>query len=126
MPAPIVPENPVYPATVVTAGGQRLLLEYTDVEVEWDSGENRLKSNKPGWWLINYPLSEVKGLEDPALVFGQETAPKNWYFREAGNAAPEPPEPTGPAPFAPLPDPDLIVDGASESASDENGTAAHR
>ena len=119
---------------VVTAGGQRLLLNYFDstssptlgtpVTVTYDPKIDQLVSNKPGWWIINYPLDQIIGLPDinnpcgltdqqikdtvAADLFGAgQTAAtvQNWYIMtpvdSAHPLAPEPNSPTGPAPITP-------------------------
>jgi hypothetical protein len=126
--------------SVVTAGGQRLLLSYfnsggggtlgTPVTVTYDARTDQLVSNKPGWWIINYPLDQIIGLpniDSPASVnnptglsdaqiqnqvaadlfgLGKTAADvSNWYILTPVDAkhplAPEPNAPTGPAPITP-------------------------
>ncbi len=78
--------DPVMQPTVVTAGGQRLLLTYfndtvdtstnsgvitaattsgplgSPVAVTYNPQTDQLVSNKPGWWIINFPLDQIQGL----------------------------------------------------------------
>ena len=56
-----IPDMPPLVPTVITAGGQRLLLGHTDVEVSYDG--RQLVVNRPEWWVINYPLTRIRGLE---------------------------------------------------------------
>ncbi len=67
--------------TVVTAGGQRLQLSYFDntlenqITVTYNPSTDTLVSNKPGWWIINYPLDEIQGLpniNDPCGMTDQQ------------------------------------------------------
>ena len=129
-----VADLPVMQPSVVTAGGQRLLLSYfnnngntpgDDVTVTYDARTDQLISNKPGWWVINYPLDQIVGLPNinshpagmtdaqiqdqvAADLFGRGTtasAVRNWYILTPVDAkhplATEPGAPTGPAPIAP-------------------------
>ena len=91
-----------------------------EVQVSFDSTTDTLVCNKPGWYVENFPLAQVAGLQnlsgyssDPAdtvakFIFGSnETAAdvKNWYIMtpvDAAHPAPaEPAAPTGPAPITP-------------------------
>ncbi|TWU33255.1 hypothetical protein [Novipirellula artificiosorum] len=63
LPAPKVPGQPKRPATVITCGGQHLLLEHTDLTVTFDSQRKTLATNRPGWWVINHPLKGINGLQ---------------------------------------------------------------
>ncbi|MDP6360605.1 MAG: DUF1565 domain-containing protein, partial [Planctomycetota bacterium] len=130
-----IPEPPAQPPLVVTSGGQRLLLGHTDAVVIWeagDGGQKTLKSNRPGWWLINYPLDRIKGLERKTedeiagILFGRTRKKiKNWYFKTPGKAVAEPSKPRGPAPIAISDKPDLIVHAGHPKAADSNlGTQA--
>ena len=132
LPEPRIPESPLYPSSVVTAGGQRLLLSYTDVVVSYNARARRLETNHPGWWIINYPLGRIRGLEGKSedaiaqLLFGKPAAEvRNWYVQTPGTPTAEPPQPDGPAPIVPTPNPRWVVNGALPAASDDNpGTAA--
>ncbi len=122
-----IPEQPPFPPTVITAGGQRLLLGHTDVALHWDEAEGRLESNRPGWWVINYPLDRIRGFGDggaeaaAAALFGERAGEtRNWYHKTLGEPAPEPPAPTGPAPIELTPAPDLVVDARHPEASMDN------
>jgi hypothetical protein len=127
-----VPELPPLVPTVITAGGQRRLLSDTDVEVRYDAGRKSLVVNRPDWWIINYPLTRIKGLEHQSadeiarLLFGKPIhMVRNWYVKTPGKAAPEPPAPTGPAPIDRTPNPSLSVNNQHPQANDSNaGTAA--
>ena len=63
---------PPLPPTVITAGGQRLLLSYfnndnnptNDVKVSFDFTTDKLVCNHAGWWVENYPLNQIQGLEN--------------------------------------------------------------
>ena len=60
---------------MITAGGQRLLLNYfnnaynaadnpsAEVQVSFDSTTDQLVCNKPGWWVENFPLTQINGLQ---------------------------------------------------------------
>ena len=126
LPDPVVPPSPKLPPTVVTAGGQRLLLEHTDARLMFDAKTQTLTTNRPGWWLINYPLDRISGLGEAdqgqiaIKLFGKPTDQiANWYFRAPG-LSPEPTAPRGPAPFTPSKNPDWIVNPNNPAASDDN------
>ncbi len=134
MPVPAIPDNPPLPAMVITEAGQKLLLEHTDLAVRWNAERRALETNRPGWWVVNFPLERVIGLEDQTpdristAIFGRPVAEvKNWYLRTppslAAPAAAEPPVPTGPAPFRPHARPTWIVDQAHRDARDEGERA---
>jgi hypothetical protein len=102
-------------------------LSATDVRVRFDRAEGRLAVSRPGWWVINYPLERIEGLDGKTpndisqLLFGKPpTAVKNWYVRTPGEPVAEPAEPTGPAPIVPTAPASLVVDGEKFDASDEN------
>lgn len=128
LPEAIVPEMPAFPAVVITAGGQRLLLEHTDARIEYNAATGLFESNKPGWWFINYPVERIDNL--PAVSTWQEWITmetgrpaeevKNWYFHAKGDVPPEPAAPTGPAPIIPTPNPTRVVNQEHPQASDEN------
>ena len=122
MPADASTSNVVTPPlapTVITAGGQRLLLSYFNdgpdptepVTVSFDFTTDKLVCNHPGWWVENYPLDQIGGLENltedqaAQLLFGVASAAdvKNWYVMTPVDAThpapPEPAAPTGPAPI---------------------------
>ena len=137
LPEPKVPENPPVAPTVITAGGQRLLLSATDVEVRYApqgglAGAQALVVNRPGWWVINFPLQRIGGLEGKSadeiarLLFGKQAAEvRNWYVKTPGEPATEPEAPVGPAPIEPTPQPTIIVDQRDQNADDKNpGTKA--
>ena len=111
--------------TVITAGGQRLLLNYfnnaynaahnpaAEVQVSFDSTTDSLVCNKPGWYVENFPLTQINGLHGDSantvsqFIFGDSNANdvQNWYIMtpvDATHPAPaEPAAPTGPAPITP-------------------------
>ena len=132
LPALRVPDNPILTPTVITAGGQRLLLSQADVEVAYRptgdrTGARALLVNRPGWWAINYPLTRIKGLEGKSadeisrLLFGKPASEiRNWYVKTPGEPAPEPPEPTGPAPIEQTPNPTIVVSNRHPKANDKN------
>ena len=106
-PALQVAEMPALVPTVISAGGQRLLLSDTDVEVCYDSASKSLVVNPPGWWVINYPFTRIQGLEGKSadqisqLLFGAAREVRNWYVKtpEESELVPEPAAPTQPAPI---------------------------
>ncbi len=111
-----IPDAPRLQPSVVTAAGRRLLLGYTRVRVRWDAEKKRLTCDRPGWWLINYPLDRIEGLEgllpaERALrVLGAAPGQvRNWFLYVPRAPAAEPPEPTGPAPLALHPRPKFVV-----------------
>ena len=132
LPTANIPALPQLQPTVITAGGQRLLLNYfnnaynaahnpaAEVQVSFDASTDTLVCNKPGWYVENFPLAQINGLQtlpgysaDPAdtvakFIFGSnETAAdvENWYIMtpvDSTHPAPaEPAAPTGPAPITP-------------------------
>ena len=125
LPTPNIPAMPKLQPTVITAGGQRLLLNYfnnaynaahnpaAEVQVTFDSNSDTLVCNKPGWYVENFPLTQINGLQGDSadtvanLVFGAQHATdvQNWYIMtpvDATHPAPaEPPAPNGPAPITP-------------------------
>lgn len=131
-PKPNIPPMPPMQPSVVTAAGQRLLLGYVDVEVSYDEATRSVRTNRPGWWLSNFPLDRIKGLEGKPekeiaeLLFEAETLPRNWYLYTAGEAPPEPPEPVRPAPIELTPDPAIVVNQRHPGASDENPGTGER
>ena len=127
LPEPKIPDNPMFPPTVITSAGQRLLLGHTDVEVRYDRESRALTVNRPGWWVINYPLTRIAGLEGKSeneiaqLLFGKPADEiKNHYLRTVGAPANEPYEPTGPAPIQVHRNPTLVVDQRHSRANDDN------
>ncbi len=123
-----IPEMPPIRASLVTAGGQRLLLNYVpDAKIGFDTESRAFSTNKPNWWFINYPLDRIEGIEgldaDRAcmLMFGRPADEiRNWYLRIEGTPPPEPSPPDGPAPIDLTPNPDIIVNAGNTSASDNN------
>ncbi|MBM4049249.1 MAG: DUF1565 domain-containing protein, partial [Planctomycetes bacterium] len=120
-----IPDMPPLMPTAITAGGQRLLLGYTDVEVAYDGKE--LVVNRPDWWVINYPLTRIRGLEGRSadeisqrLFRKPASEVRNWHVKSRGAAPPEPPAPTGPAPVVLWPKPTLVVN-AQHPRADDNG-----
>ena len=116
LPAARIPALPRLRPAVVTAAGQRLLLADTDVAVSWDAANERLACDRPGWWVINYPLRKIRGMEGQTddqiamrLLGRPASAIKNWYFKAPGQPAAEPPAPTGPAPIECRANPTLVV-----------------
>ncbi len=134
LPRVAIPDGPALPPTVITAGGQKLLLAHladSGLSVRWDAATGTLETNRPGWWLINYPLDQIAELPADAAareailarLLGRPSVEglKNWYLRTPPcaerPAAAEPPAPTGPAPVVPHPAPTLIVDASAPEAS---------
>lgn len=122
-----IPDMPPLAPAVITSGGQRLLLGETEVEVRYDG--KKLTCSRPGWWVINYPLNRIRGLDGETegktadeisrTIFGKPAAEvRNWYIRTAGPSGPEPPPPTGPAPIDLSPNPTLIVNNGHPRADD--------
>lgn len=127
MPKENIPTNPPFHPSVVTAGGKRLLLTDVDVVVSWDDKKQNLISSQAGWWLVNYPLKKIKGLEKltedqiaQKLFKCKAKDLKNWYIKTPGTAGPEPKDPSGPAPIIPTPNPTLVVNQQHPAASDTN------
>ncbi|RMD76974.1 MAG: DUF1565 domain-containing protein, partial [Lentisphaerae bacterium] len=126
LPEERLPDAPAYPPSVVTAGGQRLLLSYVPVRLSYDPILKRFSSSHPGWWLINFPLRQIKGLERKTedeiaqLIFKRPRAElKNWYIYVPGTPPPEPQAPTGPAPIERHRG-DIIVNNSAPNAADHN------
>lgn len=122
-----LPEEPAYPATVVTNEGHRLMLNHVDVTVSYNTTTSQLSVSEPGWWLINYPLKKIVGLESMSendislLLFDKPASElKNWYFRNPAQGGSSVSLPSGPAPFTPSSNPTLVVDEQHPSASDSN------
>jgi hypothetical protein len=99
--------------------------------VRYDAAEKRLVADPAGWWLINFPLDRIAGLEGKGadeishLLFGTSRSDvRNWYLKTPGPAPAEPPKPTGPAPIRPSGSVTYTVSGANPFANDESpGTA---
>lgn len=130
LPAPAIPEPPPLPPTVITPGGQKLLLEHTEAELRFDHDAGGLVASHPGWWLINFPLDRIGGLEDldhdevAQRLFGRPAAEvRNWYVRTPGQSD-EPAPPDDPARVTPHPSPTLVVDREHPAADDGNDGAA--
>jgi parallel beta helix pectate lyase-like protein/uncharacterized protein DUF1565 len=126
-PGTYVAEPPPLVPTVITAGGQRRLLNDTDVEVRYDAQRKRLFVNRPGWWIINYPFTRIKGFESKSAddiaqqLFGKTARQvRNWYIKTPGEPGPEPPAVTGPAPIELTLPPALIVNTEYPKAADDN------
>lgn len=125
LPAQALPDEPAFAPAVVTAGDRRMLFSHTDVSVRYDAARRQLVVSHPEWWVINYPLQAIEGLEGRSdveiaeLLFGESgKGIRNWYVKTRGVAPPEPPEPLGPAPIALSPNPSYVVDGDAPKASD--------
>ena len=122
-----VPEEPPFPASVVTAGGQRRLLEEVAATVRYDAGTQRLVAHPAGWWLINFPLGRIAGLEGRSedaicqLLFGRPRSEiRNWYVQTPGAPPPEPAAATGPAPVRLSSTVRYTVAGGDPAAKDDN------
>jgi hypothetical protein len=120
---------------VITADGERRLLQEVTVAVSYDP-ESGFVVEPAGWWVVNYPLERIVGTEgrtadeiSTALLGRPAADVTNYYFYTApgpGEKAPELPEPDGPAPIRVTAGPTLVVDNQHPGASDENsGTMAH-
>ncbi len=119
---------------IVTGEGERRLLREVSVSVSYDP-ETGLTVDPAGWWVVNYPLDRIRGLdlyrpdEIALLLTGhQESELTNYYFYTApdGEDPPSARAQEGPAPIAVTPGPDLVVNNRDPEASDENdGSAAH-
>ena len=113
LPNRAIPENPPLRPSVVTCGGERLLLGHVKhlVKVEYRNG--KLICQPAGWRLINYPLEQISGFPDAETaaktLFGA-TAPnvKNYFFHTPGNS-PEPRLSERPEPLTLSPSPALRV-----------------
>src|SRR5438270_5942671 len=99
-PAAVIPGMPAVTPVAITAGGQRLLLNQAGVAVQYDSTSRSLSVNPPGWWIVNYPLTRIKGLEGLSaeeigkMLFGVGAAQvRNWYIKTPGAPDSEPATP---------------------------------
>ena len=104
LPAEAIPENPAFPATVITSGGQRLLLEYVTERVHVEYRDGQLTTKPAGWILVNYPLEQISGFTSAekaaSVLFGCSASKlKNYYFYTPGLAEAEPAVPAAPAPI---------------------------
>lgn len=127
LPEPKLPEPPPFPPSVVTAGGQRLLLGDARVGARYDVAACRLLVTPAETWLINYPLMRITGFGTASLdersrtLFGLPfDQVRNWYVKTPGTALSEPRAPTGPAPVEPSRGPATVVDCEAANASDQN------
>lgn len=122
-----VAEEPPFPASVVTAGGQRRLLEEVSVTMRYDVAAKQLIVAPAGWWVINFPLSQIAGLEGQSedaicqLLFGKRrNEVHNWYVQTPGMPPPEPEMAKGPAPIQLSATVRYTVAGADPAAQDDN------
>jgi Right handed beta helix region/Protein of unknown function (DUF1565) len=122
-----VPGLPPLVPTVITAGGQRRLLSDSVVEVRYEAQRKHLAVNRPDWWVINYPLTRIKGFEGKSAddiaqqLFGKPAhLVRNWYLKTPGEPGPEPPAAAGPAPIELTPNPALLVNAQHPKAHDGN------
>jgi hypothetical protein len=130
----LLPGPAILEPFVVTDAGERRLLREVMVTVSYDQ-ETGLKVEPAGWWVVNYPLNRIRGLElyrtdeVAELLLGRPSGElTNYYFYTAptGEATPVPQAKDGPVPIRVTPGPDLVVDIADPNASDDNdGSAAH-
>lgn len=128
--ASLPPEPPLCPS-VATSAGKRLLLADTDATVTWDARAQLPRSNRPDWWLVNYPLSAIAAdakLPSDDLAHALTGHPlrdiRNWWLLIPGAATPEPATPHGPAPCVPTAGAALIVDGGNPAADDAGPATA--
>jgi len=125
LPQENIPENPPLQPSVILPDGRRFLLAYfDDVKVFWDKKEKKLKTNRPGWWIINYPFEEIEGLseEEKSKIFSVKDLKeiKNWYIYTPGKPYITDFKPTGPAPIKLHKNSTIIVNNSSPNASDDN------
>lgn len=126
VPSADIPRAPRLAPMVITPGGQRLMLSESGVEVSYNPATQKLVSNRPGWWIVNFPLERVKNYDGPIAGLSQllfdvpQEYVWNWYLKTPGTATPEPAAPTGPAIIEPTPNPTLVVNQRAENASDSN------
>lgn len=119
---------------VVTDDGQRRMLREVSVSVVYDT-ESGLTVDPAGWWVVNYPLDRIRGLElyrtdeIAELLTGHSASElTNYYFYTAptGEVTAAPNDRQGPAAIEVTPGPDLVVNSQDARASDDNdGSAAH-
>ncbi len=118
---------------VVTDDGQRRMLREVSVSVTYDADAG-LTVDPAGWWVVNYPLDRIRGLElyrtdeIAELLTGHSASElTNYYFYTAPAGEVEAPKDRqGPAPIAVTPGPDFVVNNQDAGASDDNdGSAAH-
>lgn len=129
LPKENIPENPPLQPSVILPDGKRFLLDYfDDIKVIYDKREKRLKTNKPGWWIINFPLYKIEGFdknlsieEKSEIIFGKEGKEiKNWYIYENGESEEVKFIPECPAPIKYYKNPTIIVNNQHLEANDEN------
>jgi len=128
LPDPNIPDNPPLQSSVILPDGRRFLLDYfDDVKVFWDKKEKKFKTNRPGWWIINYPFEKIEGFEElsekvKSKVFSVRDLKgiKNWYIYTPGKPYIINFKPTGPAPIKIHKNPTIIVNNSSPKANDEN------
>ncbi len=127
LPTPNIPENPPLQPSVILPDGRLFLINYfKDIEVRWDKKEKRLKTNKPGWWIINFPVDEIKGFDKNLseedrykIIFGKSKKEiKNWYLYETGTPYNINFKPDSPAPIKVHPNPSIVVN--NEKGDDSN------
>jgi hypothetical protein len=111
-----IPDSPPIRPSVITAGGQRLLLNHVRDTLQLGFDGKTVSVAQRGWWVINYPLQKIKGLEGKSedeiskLLFGKPRSQiKNYYFFTEGTPPPEPAAPKGPAPIDLTPNPTIVV-----------------
>jgi hypothetical protein len=127
LPAANIPENPPLQPSVILPDGRLFLIDYfKDIEVKWDKEEKKLKTNRPGWWIINFPLNEIKGFDKNLseedrykIIFGKgKNEIKNWYLYETGKPFNVNFKPDSPAPIKIHPNPSIVVN--NEKGDDSN------
>ncbi|MDR1280801.1 MAG: DUF1565 domain-containing protein, partial [Opitutaceae bacterium] len=132
-----LPDAAPLPPMVVTPGGQRLLLDYTDATLTLDPATGALAGNKPGWWFINYPPDRIAGLDPAGLpslltrLGGRSGEVKNWYWKQkydpaVSAPAPEPARPDGPVPVRLSRAPDYVVNPTHPHSGDNGPGTAER
>ncbi|MEA2002958.1 MAG: right-handed parallel beta-helix repeat-containing protein, partial [Actinomycetota bacterium] len=131
----LLPDVGMIVPSVVTAAGERRVLQEVSVSVAYDP-ETGFVVEPAGWWVINYPLDRIVGAEGRTLdeisgaLLGRPLAEiTNYYFYTAPAAGADVLEPApaaDPAPIAITPAPDLVVNNLHPGASDDNvGSPAH-
>lgn len=116
-------EAPPFLPSLISPSGQRVPLA-PGFELKWDESLQQLKSNRKGWWYVNFP--DVKKEVVATLAGEPRKTVRNWYWHENGIDEVSPPELLSPPIIArDMGSPNLIVDNRNRRASDRNpGSAA--
>lgn len=115
--------------SIVTADGERRLLQDVSVSVSYDSAGGFVVE-PAGWWVINFPLDRITGADgrtadqvSMALLGVPADELTNYYFYTApdsGEPVQEAPVVDGPAPVRITRGPDLVVNNQDPNAADDN------